>query len=980
MNTKLFLILLFSLSSFLAFSQGVVTGKITDSKGESLPGVNIVVEGKTNGTATDINGNYELRGIVKEDVIVFSFIGFQSQKITYTGQKGIDVTLNEETENLQEVVITAQAKGQKNAIRQQINSTTIKNVVAPDRLQENPDANSVEAIGRLPGISVLRGGGEGSALVIRGLEPKYANITLNGIQMPSTSGSSRETNISGISQYVLQGVEVYKALTPDMEANSVAGTVNLKLRETPSGLHYNAMAQLGYNNLNDYWGNYKLQGEIGNRFFDEKLGVFLSLNAERVNRSTETMSAGYGLESTDVDILLNSFSMNLINTIKYRRSAMLSLDYKLSSSTKLSLYSLYSYSKDEHERQTKNYNTTGTGDVSYSFHDNPYRNTDIWQSALSGITNLNFLNLEIDYGLAYSISKTDDPKSRNWSYNYIKVPVNGVFSTELRRKDPSEVITMFTDNGDSLQDLRLWSIDQSKGELSDENLTAYLNFKVPFKIGDFISGNVKTGGTYRKKVRYQDDTSGGQAIINNQFAKPVIADSLNWIVLNGKTDDITAIGLEDDAVNSFLNGQYNFGRTYNINRMNEITDTWDNYSNYWLAQGQEVWSQFIPKEKIGFSQNITGSMLNDQDIKENYFAGYLMAEIRFGTWVMLLPGVRYEETDATMKGFSAIQPTLPGATYEPIPGTVTDASRGDKFWLPMAHLRVTPFKSFYTHFAYTQTLSRPDFNSISPNTWVNTGFAPFSYITNDPLLKAEKWENYDLQFTVHGEKIGLLSVGGFYKSVDDKIWQRSYKRIKGDPVIEPFPDAALVNVSKPENHKYPIYVKGIEFETQTSFWYLPKPFSYFTLTANYTYTESETQYPLSKILNVIPPQGGRPVPTRIDSTATGPMLFQPKHIVNTSLGFNRNGLNVWFSFQYNGEIFAGKNYQLEELDPLKEKFYRYDLQVSQKLKGKLKGFEILGNFANLSDFMEVSRLRGDTRPTYLENYGWTADLGIRYRF
>jgi hypothetical protein len=247
-------------------------------------------------------------------------------------------------------------------------------------------------------------------------------------------------------------------------------------------------------------------------------------------------------------------------------------------------------------------------------------------------------------------------------------------------------------------------------------------------------------------------------------------------------------------------------------------------------------------------------------------------------------------------------------------------------------------------------------------------------------LKAERWENYDLQFTVHGEKIGLLSVGGFYKSVEDKIWQRSYKRIKGDPVIEPFPDASLVNVSKPENHKYPIYVKGIEFESQTSFWYLPKPFSYFTLTANYTYTESETQYPLSKIVNVIPPQGGRPVPTRIDSTATGPMLFQPKHIINTSLGFNRNGLNVWFSFQYNGEIFTGKNYQLEELDPLKEKFYRYDLQVTQKLRGKLKGFEIVGNFANLSDFMEVSRLRGDPRPTYLENYGWTADLGIRYRF
>jgi hypothetical protein len=71
---------------------------------------------------------------------------------------------------------------------------------------------------------------------------------------------------------------------------------------------------------------------------------------------------------------------------------------------------------------------------------------------------------------------------------------------------------------------------------------------------------------------------------------------------------------------------------------------------------------------------------------------------------------------------------------------------------------------------------------------------------------------------------------------------------------------------------------------------------------------------------------------------------------------------------------------LAELDGIKENFYRWDLQVTQKLTGKLKGFEVVGNFANLTDFMETQRLRGDVRPTYLENYGWTFDLGIRYRF
>jgi hypothetical protein len=73
---------------------------------------------------------------------------------------------------------------------------------------------------------------------------------------------------------------------------------------------------------------------------------------------------------------------------------------------------------------------------------------------------------------------------------------------------------------------------------------------------------------------------------------------------------------------------------------------------------------------------------------------------------------------------------------------------------------------------------------------------------------------------------------------------------------------------------------------------------------------------------------------------------------------------------------------VDELDPLKENFYRLDLQLTQgfELRGLPGKFEILGNFANLSNYQEIRRLRGDPRPTYREAYGWTIDLGLRYRF
>ena len=959
-----------------------ISGKVTDQEtGAPLPGTNILIKGTYKGTLSDLSGEYNIIVPGSEDILVFSFIGYIPQEITVGNQMVIDIILQPEATSLEEVVITAQAKGQIGARSQQINSNTLKNVVAPDRLQENPDANAVEAIGRLPGIAVLRGGGEGNSLVIRGLEPRYTSVTLNGVQMPSTGGSGRGTNISGISQYALQGVEVFKALTPDMEANSVAGTVNLKLRETPEGFHYNLMAQGGYNDLNSYFGNYKLQAEVSNRFLDNKLGAFLTVNAESVNRSTQTMSAGYGLESTEADILINSANLNYILTTKFRRSAMLSLDYKLHSTTTLSLYGLYTYSKDDHERQTKNYGTSGIGNVGYNFHDNPFRNSEIIQSALSGVTRPNFLNMEIDYGVAYSMSTTDDPQSRSWNYGYVKVPSTTTFSNEVQQLDPSEIIPLFTDNGDSLQDLQLNYLHVFEGELSDKNLTTYLNFKVPYNIGNNINGYFKFGGTYRVKERFQDNTSGTQTLANNQFGKKILADSLDWVVRVGLAEDVTAVGMKDYEVDEFLKGKYNYGWYYNFDRMNEITDMWSEVSEYYYSQGSAVWLPiFGEKSKVGYSQNISGSMMDDQDITENYLAGYAMTELNIGRWVMLLPGIRYETTEGTMQGFKSVQPTLPDPIYAPLPGDSTSAERSDEFLLPMLHLRIKPIKGFYTHLAYTQSISRPDFNSISPNIFINTGFAPFTYTSTNPALKAESWENYDAQLTWHGNKIGLISLSGFYKTVEDKIWYRSYKRLKGDPIIEPFPDASLVNVSTWENHQYPIYVRGLEFEVQTSFWYLPKPFNYFTAYANYTYTESETQYPQSNVVNIVPPGGGRPVATRIDTTVTGPMLYQPKHIANASLGFNRKGLNIWLSFQYNGLIYTSKNFQLDELDALKENFYRVDLQITQKLTKKLKGLELMANFANLSDYTEVSRLRGDPRPTYLENYGWTLDLGARYRF
>ncbi|WP_308224798.1 carboxypeptidase-like regulatory domain-containing protein [Flavobacterium sp. J372] len=100
-----FLLLLLMLP-LTALAQSTVTGTVRDNaSGEPLPGVNVIVEGTTNGTVTDMDGNYTLSGVSNGSRIVFSFVGFTSNTVEYTGQSSLNVSLTEDATQLEEVVV-----------------------------------------------------------------------------------------------------------------------------------------------------------------------------------------------------------------------------------------------------------------------------------------------------------------------------------------------------------------------------------------------------------------------------------------------------------------------------------------------------------------------------------------------------------------------------------------------------------------------------------------------------------------------------------------------------------------------------------------------------------------------------------------------------------------------------------------------------------------------------------------------------------
>ena len=99
----LFLFLLLPLS---VLAQNTLSGVVLDkTSGQPMPGVNVMVLGASSGAATDFDGKFQLKKVVKGDKIVFSFIGFKSETIVYSDQTSLNVSLQEDANLLNEVVV-----------------------------------------------------------------------------------------------------------------------------------------------------------------------------------------------------------------------------------------------------------------------------------------------------------------------------------------------------------------------------------------------------------------------------------------------------------------------------------------------------------------------------------------------------------------------------------------------------------------------------------------------------------------------------------------------------------------------------------------------------------------------------------------------------------------------------------------------------------------------------------------------------------
>ena len=173
---KIPILLVACLLSIVTFAQEMtVSGTVSDQTGP-LPGVNVLVAGSSNGVATDFDGKYTINNVSSDATLIFSSLGYLSQEIQVNGRTSINITLLENLEEMDEVIVVAYGNQSREEVTGAISTVDSEDITA------TPIATADQALqGRAAGVSVINNGSPGVALLARsgqglGLErQKFSN-------------------------------------------------------------------------------------------------------------------------------------------------------------------------------------------------------------------------------------------------------------------------------------------------------------------------------------------------------------------------------------------------------------------------------------------------------------------------------------------------------------------------------------------------------------------------------------------------------------------------------------------------------------------------------------------------------------------------------------------------------------------------------------------------------------------------------------
>jgi TonB-dependent receptor len=673
--------------------------------------------------------------------------------------------------------------------------------------------------------------------------------------MSSTYYGARGIDLSLLGDDLVKGVEVSKTLRPDQDADALGGTVNLTLKTAQPGLHYDVWGNGGYTKIRDSYNNYKFAGSASDRFLDDKVGVLVQGNIEEKQLPSDQLNATYN-SGQKSSVVANTFFVQTAtaeltdnSTVRHRDGASLILDYT-SDFVDVKLFNVYDQKTDSSITRDNTTNFT-----SGEFYDQLFVNQTKTVQRTNSIQALFKLGgTELPVSLSYTKGESHSPNGMEFDIYELGVP-SAPKQNQLAYGEPLALVKAMGVIDPNNATSSLNNIYVGSADLTDASYDAKLDWKVPFKLSDYLSGRLILGGKYHSVDRTSDATRfqyymqyGNGANTRNAVASfkslfPGLATLSPPILENDQTGVPVSPFVDPNYTTNNILG-YPVGANWDAYDLVKMTNA--------LASipSAAVWQDGV----TNYSQTYTD--------KEKTKAGYLMGEFNIGSSLTIVPGARYQEEQTDIAAYH-IQPVTSNANGLGYPPVLVDSKRDNPYWYPSVNLKYKASENVQVMGAVYRSVSLPAYSEISPELEFQT---PGYSLGGNPLLKPSTATNYDVGASLFSNAVGLFTVDLFYKDIKNLIYSfQNYFPYAPYPVLNTPADFAsrlpnksyfdstylnlnpatnkLLDGSIPMNDPADAYLRGIELSWQTHFWYLPGLLSGIVLELNASFMSSNEEYP-----------------------------------------------------------------------------------------------------------------------------------------
>ena len=818
---------------------GSIVGRVLNqATGQYLRNAVITVEGTELSTTSNDGGYYALTGVPDGKVAVtVKYIGLDTQQIAAEvaagGTTRVDVNLisgayDKDLVRLGTFVVTTAREGNAKAIMEQRNAENMIKVIASDAFGKVPENNVGEFLKLMPGVTPDYVEADVRAIRIRGYNPKYTSVMIDGARVAmagsSTIGTGRTFEFEQLSISSVETVELSKTPTPD-QPSSAAGVVNLRSKSAldSKGRRVNySLSLTGNSNAMDLkktygWNDsdhFKIRPnfalEYSDVFLADKLGVIMGLSRSDVYSTQQHVWVGGGgtAYTVDNDPANNATEIPRANSIQFqhglrptrRTNQNLRLDYKftpeLAGWFKIDYNTFYNESLNRNFQMNVPANAAGTGvvnspggpvvaGVEYSLASQTiYGGT--WQMTNGGTArakwgdtmvlngNLEFKRDALRLTAQGQFSRADnwyDALGKGWFDN--TVATSSLLNWSWRRLSPEDPEGIFYTqlSGANARDAANYtfnnnSITSVKRRSKDQIWSGRADLRYQVNLGE-VRGTLKTGVTSTLNVRDVERQEGMQYMI-------VGADGIANSGDNDRPVDWVETGFKSD---------WGFGGN---------------------ANGLPVFNRFALARYYGSNpsaftvntpQHLQTRLQNQWDFKEQIDGAYIQTLFNFGK-LELSPGLRHERTSSWGKGLNdigdlaarrivnAANPASVSATsdaylYARYGGRISSDS---KYSTTLGYLHSTYRiqENLLLRASYHDAITRADIANLIPGI-SNVNESTFTLTSTNPDLLPEKSKNFNISLEYYFEPLGQLTVGWFQSRI--KNLQRT---ITGIPVTDTY--------------------------------------------------------------------------------------------------------------------------------------------------------------------------------------------------